>query len=127
MSVGPSESTPPYLSAPPLQYPEGYLEAQAAKLEQQQAEKEEEEEKMEEGGDGGAEDSPPASSKKSKGRKRKQSDVGNGATPPAKQPRYELTKHQKTLIKADSVNLKLWEELLDTKTLGAVSSIHQAK
>ena len=48
--------------------------------------------------------------------------AGDVSTPPSKQPRYELTKHQKTLIKSDSKNDKLWEDLLVTaKSLGTVS------
>ena len=42
-------------------------------------------------------------------------DSGSPAVSPpkkSKQPRYELTKDQKSLIKADTVNSKLWEELL---------------
>ena len=42
-------------------------------------------------------------------------DSGGSAESPrrkSKQPRYELTKDQKSLIKADSVNNKLWDELL---------------
>lgn len=49
-------------------------------------------------------------------------EAANGCTPPSKQPRYELTKHQKTIIKSDSRNDKLWEDLLSTaKSLGTVS------
>lgn len=38
-----------------------------------------------------------------------------------KQPRYELTKEQKQMIKADSLNKKVWDGLLATiKTHGSV-------
>lgn len=39
-----------------------------------------------------------------------------------KQPRYELTREQKQKIKADSVNKKVWDEILATlKAKGSVS------
>ena len=40
---------------------------------------------------------------------------------PCKQPRYELTREQKQMIKADSVNKKVWDEVLATlKAQGSV-------
>ena len=41
-----------------------------------------------------------------------------------KQPRYELTKEQKQMIKADSVNKKVWDDVLTTvKAQGSVRFI----
>ena len=71
-----------------LQYPEGFLEN-----------------KKQDGGKGN----------KKRGCKR---DLEDGCPPPpAKQPHYELTKKQKALIKKDTVNKKLWDEL----AMGSVS------
>ena len=39
-----------------------------------------------------------------------------------KQPRYELTQVQRDLIKSDSVNAKIWQELMEyAESTGSVS------
>ena len=76
---------------PHPQYPEGYEETQAAKKGKGKA--------------GSDEEATPK-----RGRKRKSKDASG--TPTSKQPRYELSKHQLTLIKKDMANKKMWEELL---------------
>lgn len=44
-------------------------------------------------------------------------------TPKSKQPKIDLTKEQKLHIKADTLNKKMWDEVLDTtKTEGKVST-----
>ena len=61
--------------------------------------------------------------KPKKGRKRKSTSGSTSSTPVAKQPRFELTKQQLSLIKKDSMNKKLWEELLEaTDTVSLVMS-----
>lgn len=43
-------------------------------------------------------------------------------SPKPKQPRYELTKEQKSLIKTDTTNKKLWDDVMSsTRTEGTVS------
>lgn len=57
------------------------------------------------------------------GRKRKLPDGENESTPPAKKLCYSLTKHQRLLIEADTVNKKLWDEILDTESVSADTSV----
>lgn len=48
-------------------------------------------------------------------------ELSDDCTPLPKLPRYDFTKHQEMLIGLDTVNKKLWEELLDSiKSLGTV-------
>ena len=60
------------------------------------------------------------------------SDIGGSGSPlvspgKAKQPRYELNKHQRALIKADAQNKKIWEEVLaSTRVEGTVRDMHGA-
>ena len=99
--------TPPTATPTHLQYPEGYLETQAAKKKKAASEEDEDEEDV----------------KPKKGRKRKSTSGSTASTPVAKQPRFELTKQQLSLIKKDSMNKKLWEELLEaTDTVRLVMS-----
>lgn len=108
-----------------MQYPEGYLEAQAAK------EARAEEEEGEEEGEGREESSGDDKKATKRGKKRKSSilEPVNGSSPAAKKPRYELTKQQKTLIKADKLNAKVWEQLVNSiskGTEGLLSRIQEA-
>ena len=51
--------------------------------------------------------------------------VDPSPTPPkkSKQPCYELNKRQKALIKADSLNKKLWDEIVgESRKKGTVST-----
>ena len=41
-------------------------------------------------------------------------DVVENSTPKAKQPRLDLTKEQKSLIKSDNLNKKLWDGVMGT-------------
>lgn len=80
-----------------LQYPDGYLDAPSTSGSHDQSSEEDE------------------STPKKRGRKRKL--TTNRTTPSndkSKQPRYELTTQQKKLIKSDTINSKLWNELLET-------------
>ena len=65
--------------------------------------------------------------RKKEGRKERKTerDSSVSASPQlCKQPRYELTKEQKQLIKADSVNKKVWDDVLTTvKAQGSVRFI----
>jgi len=48
-------------------------------------------------------------------------DTSLTSVPMAKQPRFDLSKEQKQLIKGDQFNKKIWEEVLhSTKTEGKV-------
>ena len=48
-------------------------------------------------------------------------DTSLSAMPKAKQPRFDLSKEQKQLIKGDQLNKKTWEEVMDSaKTEGKV-------
>ncbi|KAJ8278338.1 hypothetical protein GJAV_G00086540 [Gymnothorax javanicus] len=92
-----------------MQYPEGYLEAVAAK----------EREKENKGEEEGAGDSPAKS-----GRKRRtmtDSEKSSPASTPVKKMKvepYKLSREQKALIKQDELNKKLWDEALGSLKLG---------
>ncbi|KAG5851443.1 hypothetical protein ANANG_G00093480 [Anguilla anguilla] len=92
-----------------MQYPEGYLEAIAAK-EKEKENKEESE---------AATDSP------AKGSRKRKSHTETEKPPPAKTPpkktkveAYKLTREQKALIKGDELNKKLWGEAMESLKLG---------
>ncbi|XP_073700663.1 E3 ubiquitin-protein ligase UHRF1-like [Garra rufa] len=91
-----------------MQYPEGYLEAVAAK------EKEKENKNDEEV------DETPTKGK----RKRKSQTVEEKSSPAKSTPKkmkveaYKLNKEQKALIKDDELNKKLWDEAMDSLNLG---------
>ncbi|XP_064386281.1 E3 ubiquitin-protein ligase UHRF1-like [Halichondria panicea] len=103
-----------------MEYPDGYLEAQAAKKQSKEAE-----------ADDGAGSEEEADNKGKRGRKRKAPDSKAPGSPAkkSKQPRYELSKGQRSLIKADTVNSKVWEELLasskDEGSAGLLSRIQE--
>ncbi|KAF7663568.1 hypothetical protein LDENG_00206770 [Lucifuga dentata] len=95
-----------------MQYPEGYVEAEAAK-EKEKENKNEEEEEEEEG--------TPSKGK----RKRKSQGSDSAKSSPAKTtPKkmkmevYKLTQEQKALIKSDESNKKLWDEAMESLSLG---------
>jgi len=91
-----------------MQYPDGYLETQAAK----EKEKEEKEAKEEEETPG-----------KKKGRKRKADAVSEETTEKtpkkAKTTNYKLEENIKKLIKEDDVNRKLWDEAMTVVSQGS--------
>ncbi|KAJ8418949.1 hypothetical protein AAFF_G00004480, partial [Aldrovandia affinis] len=94
-----------------MQYPEGYLEAVAAK-EKEKENKNEEEEVM---------DTP------SKGKRKRKSQAAEPEEKPSpaknspkkmKVEAYKLTREQKLLIKQDEFNKKLWDEAMESLKLG---------
>uniref|UniRef100_A0A672RX16 RING-type E3 ubiquitin transferase n=1 Tax=Sinocyclocheilus grahami TaxID=75366 RepID=A0A672RX16_SINGR len=93
-----------------MQYPEGYLEAVAAK------EKEKENKNDEDV------DETPTKGK----RKRKSQTVDEKSSPAKSTPKkmkveaYKLSKEQKVLIKDDELNKKLWDEAMESLNLGPV-------
>uniref|UniRef100_A0A3P9A3B0 E3 ubiquitin-protein ligase UHRF n=1 Tax=Esox lucius TaxID=8010 RepID=A0A3P9A3B0_ESOLU len=98
-----------------MQYPEGYLEAQAAK-EKEKENKEKENEEVTE--------------TPTKGKRKRKSNAGGGPeenTSPLKgTPKkmkveaYKLTREQKAWIKEDEPNRKLWDEAMESLALGPV-------
>uniref|UniRef100_A0A8C7PCC1 E3 ubiquitin-protein ligase UHRF n=1 Tax=Oncorhynchus mykiss TaxID=8022 RepID=A0A8C7PCC1_ONCMY len=85
-----------------MQYPEGYLEAQAAK-EKENKEKENEE----------------VTETPTKGkRKRKSQSNAKGTPKKMKLEAYKLTKEQKDWIKDDEPNRKVWDEAMESLALG---------
>lgn len=98
-----------------MQYPDGYLEAVAAKEKEKENKNEEEEEEEEE-----------KTQTPSKGkRKRKSQKVESAKSSPSKSPAkklkveaYKLSREQKALIKEDELNKKLWEEAMESLSLG---------
>lgn len=99
--------TPP-TATPIPQYPEGYLEAQAAKKSKEAGSSEEEAEEEEK--------------PKKRGRKRKSTSGDLSSTPASKQPRFELSKQQLAMVRRDTANKKLWEELLEDSDTVSVCS-----
>ncbi|KAK1152557.1 E3 ubiquitin-protein ligase UHRF1 [Acipenser oxyrinchus oxyrinchus] len=90
-----------------MQYPEGYLEAQAAKEKEKENKKEDEEEEEDEV------ETP------SKGKRKRKSQIDKETSSPVKStPKkmkveaYKLTKEQKGLIKEDELNKKVWDEAM---------------
>uniref|UniRef100_A0A4W4ELA1 E3 ubiquitin-protein ligase UHRF n=1 Tax=Electrophorus electricus TaxID=8005 RepID=A0A4W4ELA1_ELEEL len=83
-----------------MQYPEGYLEAVAAKEKEKENKNEEE-----------VTDTP------TKGKRKRKSQTGD--TPKkVKMEAYKLNKEQKALIKEDELNKKLWDEAMESLSLG---------
>uniref|UniRef100_A0A8C7G0V2 E3 ubiquitin-protein ligase UHRF n=1 Tax=Oncorhynchus kisutch TaxID=8019 RepID=A0A8C7G0V2_ONCKI len=87
-----------------MQYPEGYLEAQAAK-EKEKENKEKENEEVTE---------TPTKGK----RKRKSQSNAKGTPKKMKLEAYKLTKEQKDWIKDDEPNRKVWDEAMESLALG---------
>lgn len=88
-----------------MQYPEGYLEAQAAKEKEKENKKEDEEEDEVE--------------TPSKGKRKRKSQIDKETSSPVKStPKkmkveaYKLTNEQKGLIKKDELNKKVWDEAM---------------
>lgn len=76
-----------------MQYPDGYLEAQK-------------------GASNGSHDSDEEVRTSKKGGRKRKSVAEDSSPLKSKQPRYELTKQQKELIKSDICNSKMWEEVM---------------
>ncbi|XP_076135214.1 E3 ubiquitin-protein ligase UHRF1 [Alosa pseudoharengus] len=95
-----------------MQYPDGYLEAVAAK------EKEKENKAME------LEEEPETPSKGKRKRKSQKMDAEEKSSPtksPSKKMKveaYKLSREQKALIKQDELNKKLWDEAVQSLSLG---------
>uniref|UniRef100_A0A8C1SMP0 RING-type E3 ubiquitin transferase n=1 Tax=Cyprinus carpio TaxID=7962 RepID=A0A8C1SMP0_CYPCA len=93
-----------------MQYPEGYLEAVAAKEKEKENKNEEDV------------DETPTKGK----RKRKSQTVDEKSSPAKSTPKkmkveaYKLSKEQKALIKDDELNKKLWDEAMASLNLGPV-------
>ncbi|XP_076009168.1 E3 ubiquitin-protein ligase UHRF1 [Genypterus blacodes] len=93
-----------------MQYPEGYLEAQAAKEKEKENKSEEEE----------VEGTPTKGKRKrkSQGKESAKSSPARGTPKKMKVEVYKLTKEQKSLIKSDEPNRKLWDEVSESLSLG---------
>lgn len=95
-----------------MQYPEGYLEAQAAKEKEKENKNESEEEE---------EEKTPSKGKRkraSKGRDSAKSSPVKGTPKKMKVEVYKLTKEQKGFIQEDEPNRKLWDEAMTSLSLG---------
>ncbi|KAG5847197.1 hypothetical protein ANANG_G00123460 [Anguilla anguilla] len=96
-----------------MQYPEGYLEAVAAKEKEKENKMEEEEEEEKE-----VTDTP------SKGKRKRKSQLEGKKSPAKNTPKkskvetYKLTAEQKALIKEDELNKKLWDEAMESLKQG---------
>ncbi|KAL2090228.1 hypothetical protein ACEWY4_014916 [Coilia grayii] len=95
-----------------MQYPDGYLEAVAAK------EKEKENKSLEE-------EEEPQTPSKGKRKRKSQKLEGEEKASPAKSPpkkmkveAFKLSREQKALIKEDELNKKLWDEAMQSLNLG---------
>ncbi|KAJ8356834.1 hypothetical protein SKAU_G00196280 [Synaphobranchus kaupii] len=94
-----------------MQYPEGYLEAVAAKEKEKENKMEEEEEEE-------VTDTP------SKGKRKRKSQYEGKKSPARNSPKklkvemYKLTTEQKALIKEDELNKKLWDEAKESLKQG---------
>ncbi|KAG7488027.1 hypothetical protein MATL_G00030690 [Megalops atlanticus] len=92
-----------------MQYPEGYLEAVAAKEKEKENKNEEE-----------VADTP----SKGKRKRKSQAETEEKTSPNKNTPKkvkveaYKLTREQKALIKEDELNKKLWDEAMSSLTLG---------
>ncbi|KAM3876053.1 E3 ubiquitin-protein ligase UHRF1 [Diretmus argenteus] len=89
-----------------MQYPEGYLEAQAAKEKENKSEEEEEQTPTK------------GKRKKSQGSESAKSSPAKHSPKKMKVEIYKLTKEQKGLIKDDKPNKKLWDEAMESLSLG---------
>ncbi|XP_056132833.1 E3 ubiquitin-protein ligase UHRF1 [Lampris incognitus] len=92
-----------------MQYPEGYLEAQAAKEKEKENKNEDQEEEMPTKG---------KRKRKSQGGDSAKSSPAKGTPKKMKVEVYKLTKEQKSLIKEDELNKKLWDEAMESLALG---------
>ncbi|XP_036378157.1 E3 ubiquitin-protein ligase UHRF1 [Megalops cyprinoides] len=92
-----------------MQYPEGYLEAVAAKEKEKENKNEEE---------------VPDTPSKGKRKRKSQAETEEKTSPNKNTPKkvkveaYKLTREQKALIKEDELNKKLWDEAMSSLTLG---------
>ncbi|KAM4628989.1 E3 ubiquitin-protein ligase UHRF1 isoform 1-T2 [Polymixia lowei] len=91
-----------------LQFPEGYLETQAAKEKEKENKIEEEEETPTKG----------KRKRKSQGDESAKSSPAKGTPKKMKVEVYKLTQEQKALIKNDESNKKLWDEAKQSLALG---------
>uniref|UniRef100_A0AAY4BDI0 E3 ubiquitin-protein ligase UHRF n=1 Tax=Denticeps clupeoides TaxID=299321 RepID=A0AAY4BDI0_9TELE len=85
-----------------MQYPEGYLEAAAAKEKEKENKNEEEEEVQ----------------TPSKGKRKRKSLPAKNTPKKMKVEVYKLTRDQKALIKEDEANKKLWDDAMESMKLG---------
>uniref|UniRef100_A0A6Q2YRB5 E3 ubiquitin-protein ligase UHRF n=1 Tax=Esox lucius TaxID=8010 RepID=A0A6Q2YRB5_ESOLU len=92
-----------------MQYPEGYLEAQAAK-EKEKENKEKENEEVTE--------TPTKGKRKRKSNAEENTSPLKGTPKKMKVEAYKLTREQKAWIKEDEPNRKLWDEAMESLALG---------
>ncbi|TRZ03334.1 hypothetical protein DNTS_027491 [Danionella cerebrum] len=89
-----------------MQYPEGYLEAVAAKEKEKENKLEDEEE------------TPTKGKRKRKSQSAEEKSPSKATPKKLKVEAYKLSKEQKALIKEDELNKKLWDEAMESLSLG---------